>query len=214
MTVREAIAQIQLVFPDASEETAFWALSQTHHELCSEFPIERRDDTYILSAGQREYPLPSDVVAVRSAVYATSPTDVFPLRGTTVDALDRRQPGWRFRNSPGLHPRSFYIDGGSIGLVPAPPESTSGGYPIVLASCTIVPAISIEDDLPQQVGTFDAYIEGAAYRLARSLAKEQLGVWKQLYEESKRDLERRMGGRNRRAHEVAVPSTIVGVRQI
>lgn len=213
MKVRDAIAQVQLSFQNATTDVVFQLLRQVHAELCSEFPIERTDWTIPLVSGVREYAIPENVVWIRAAYYQTGEHAGYVLRAATVGALDSRQPSWRFDRSTGF-PTTFYVDGGHIGFLPTPSESTQGQYPVVKAAATVHTPLDLEGDLPTNVGVYDVYIDGACYRLARQVAKDQIAVWKSLYEEDMRNLERRLGSRNRRAKDVAYPKLYPGVRQI
>ena len=115
---------------------------------------------------------------------------------------------------PSGQPMRFYWDGFMVGLVPAPANTTSGGYPNVQfgINCEVPltdanPAVAITDWIPQIFRSYMIFVQGARMYYAQAFKKEDFQLYATLYQQELSDAERFLGKRTRNYFSQAYPES-------
>jgi hypothetical protein len=156
-------------------------LNQAHLYITSQLHlIPDVTELITMVAGQAEYPLPDDVVAVWDAAYwaggyVAAGSNYKPLKQTNVDTLfEDSGPNWQLR--PASTPWGYYERGGNIGFV-FTPSVASDQVQIFYTPAT---TLGITDTLPTNISSPYAWVYHMCYRAA---AMPDKAGFKQLFED-------------------------------
>lgn len=180
MTATQAIAEAQRDFPDRSTTECLADLQAVHDELTFDFRIAPSSTTINVTSGTAGYALASGTSRIYSVRYTRSATkgDYKTLRPTHKDELDQVYERWRSRDN--AEPEMYYIEGGSIYLVPAPNATTSGSYPRLDLDVSSTATLSGGTNLPT-LPSSRVYIEGLKARLALRTEDSRYGEYARMY---------------------------------
>jgi hypothetical protein len=215
MTVNQAIAKIQLDFPNASSAELLDDIQVIHDELCFDFKLVKSTVTNTsLVAGTRSYNLASGAVRVYQVRYVRSATDgdFRVLHETSEDELDTVQRNWR-----GLadgEPVKFFADSGQIHLVPAPDTSTSGSYPQLQYEVASSATLTGTDNLPSGLSSQEAWVAGVKARVALRYEDKRYPIYERAYAIERRRLATQVNNLPARYQQVFRPSPYQGTRKV
>lgn len=180
MTAQEIIDEAKLDFPDETDTRALSDLQTIWDDLCWRYALIEASADISLTAGTREYSLPTDFLTAYSATYYTSATQSRRLTGTHRDAKDELQREWR--DDASGTPREYYVRvaGGVIGFYPTP-NTTTATYPKVTLYYTKRQDLLVGTTLSGNLPSYQACVEGLRYRMAVRTSDARAAVYRNEY---------------------------------
>ena len=191
ITAANVVTRAREIYSDLDTTTALLFVNRIHKRILNRLQLRNKSDDISLTAGTREYDLPTGCVKVWNAYYMRSATDYTQLTERTTDELDLRDRGWRQRtNVGGSDPTQYYItsavdgDGAkfAIGFLPTPPTTTST-YPKVVITDTNISELDTGDSIPATILDEEVYVSGVAWLWARREHRSEIERWKESFEE-------------------------------
>lgn len=203
-TVAGVENRVQRRFPDFVDATADEYINLVHQELLWELPLITTSEDISLTAGTQEYAVNAECIRIISAELVSSATVRTPIEIVRKEYLDQVQPGWRSitRGTPSRMYLTRSTTAYTVGLLPIPVTTTSGGYPVLRLHESRTDELSTGDNLPQGLMTPDVYVYGALYRFAldNRATDDEVAMFKKMFEESKQ--------KERKRHESMSPAPV------
>jgi len=120
------------------------------------------------------------------------PESWFPLNNRSLDLYVEKQFGWRMyefnRSQPTEISVTSVANGNSanaqIQVWPSPDLTAINGYPCIGIYSTSYAEMDATDDLPAQIMTLDFYVDGMSVLWAKTMAREDYGPNRAIYEDS------------------------------
>lgn len=184
--VNDVIREAREIYPDLADTHALRHFNRVRSTVLSELDLRKTSTTVNVAEGVNEASLAATALKIDSVEYVRSSTarDFKVLLPTSIDELNNKETEWRRLENN--EPDRFYLHTGTsgpvIGVVPAPNETTSGGYPILRIyfsqNETLTAGGTLYDDLPSA----QVYVYGIAREHAARHDKGSLANWVQLFE--------------------------------
>jgi len=128
-TLSDLRTRFRQYYPEATDEFIDVCLEHAIKEASLVVPGAYQTSTISLAAGTPTYGVPSDLVTLLSARYDMNATQRQTLKMVSQNEVERALPDYR-EQQPGV-PRYIWLEATGLTLHPTPPETTSGGYPVL-----------------------------------------------------------------------------------
>ncbi len=167
-TVNQIIARFQRRFRGCEATYAATLFDDAHRTILKKCEVRNTTRQILLTAGTRQYDLPSSVFRVHEAYYERSsdPGTWTPLTETNLNKLASVSRGWRARSAQS-EPYFYYITAAvssdsaknQIGFEPLPGTSSTGDYPCVRLYVTEYAALTGSETVPENLLDDSVYLD-------------------------------------------------------
>lgn len=186
ITVASVISAVQAVFPEATSAEIVTHVNTVDRDLSCRIKLRRTLTDVSLTASDDEYTISEQILRVWAARYVRSAarSDQYPLMEISREELNSRNRNWNA--APDQAPTYYYLDVDStgdttIGFWPAPPTTTSGGYPKVVMEVSRWATLTSGDSLPSKIKNIRAYKSGVCFYYAQERRKQEVAYWEAEY---------------------------------
>jgi len=197
-TVANILAGVQRTYSNLIVDDVVDYLNERRPKVLRTLRLRNTTQDIAPVADQREYTITLPMLGATSVEWIRSATqaDVKPLIATNLETLDIVNPSWRNRTS--AEPREyFFTDSGGtpkIGLFPPPPDSQTGGYPILrlhyLDCNTLTSGSTITDNLLSE----KLYIDLVCMAYAEERVPDDVALRRDMFEKELADNEAYLKG--------------------